>query len=89
MVAKAADGKGAKAIGEFVAITDPEMLNSVATRLRNEKIDLGLEAALFPVVKGEKDGATTFKAKLPAAGMVVGLLQKKHRLFGKLDPIWK
>lgn len=87
LAARAADGKGAKVIGKFLKLDDPELLNKVASAKANTQ--LRLFAAYFPVPEDLKDGSMTMKCKLPAAGMKVGLSIKKHPLFGKVDSEFK
>jgi hypothetical protein len=82
LFSKTEGGRGAKAIGTFVAMTQ-EVLEKVTPRFPK----LGIEVGFFPVVKGSQD-ETKLTAKLPGKGFV-GLRQKKHKLFGKLDPVFK
>lgn len=83
LAAKNADGKGAKVVGKFVKLDDPELLNKASGLQANTQ--LRLSVAYFPVPEGQRDGSQTFKCKLPAPGMKVGLSIKKHPLFGKVD----
>ncbi|MEO6596969.1 MAG: hypothetical protein ABIP94_19660, partial [Planctomycetota bacterium] len=81
MSAKTEDGKGARAVAKFVRFTDPELLNKAAAKHTN----LGLMCACFPMPDGYKDGEMVLKVKMPAEGMKMGLVIKKHPLFGALS----
>ena len=83
LAAKAKDGKGSKVVGEFVAIPDADILNAVALNNSN----LGTEVGFFPVAKGEKSTALRLKPPFPNAW--IALASAKHKLFGKLEPVWK
>ena len=84
LAAKTADGKNAKTIGEFVAM-DEDALLKASGRYPNMAFDVGF----FPMPKGEQEGNLVLKAKLPFPDALIGLRQKKNKLFGKLDPIFK
>lgn len=84
LAAKTPDGKGAKTIGEFVAMDEDGLLNA-ANRYPNMSLDVGF----FPMPKGEHDGELVLKVKPPFPDALIGLRQKKNKLFGKLDPIFK
>ena len=43
----------------------------------------------FAAPKGQRDGDVVFRAKVPIPKGFVGLREKKNKLFGKLDPIFK
>ncbi|MBZ0150601.1 MAG: hypothetical protein K8J09_03645 [Planctomycetes bacterium] len=85
LVAKEADGKGAKPIGKFVHFTDPELVNKASGKFNN----LGLLVACWPMPDGYKGDDLVLSLKLPADGMKLGLLVKKHALFGSLATIWR
>ena len=82
---KEADMKGAKPVGKFVRFTDPELVNKAAEKFNN----VGLLAATFPMPEGYKSGELILSLKLPAAGMKLALLIKKHPLFGELKSAWQ
>ncbi len=81
MAAKAEDGKGAKKVGEFKRFTDPELVNKAASKHNN----IGTLVACFPMPDGYREGEMTLSIKLPAAGMKVALVMKKHPVFGPLS----
>jgi hypothetical protein len=83
LYSKTDNGRGAKPIGTFVRMTQ-DVLEKVVPRFPK----MGIEVGFFPVVKGSQEGETKLTAKLPGKGFV-GLRQKKHKLFGKLDPLFK
>lgn len=83
LAAKNDKGRGAKRIGEFIRMNmDQYYKLSQHPTLRSE-------IGYYPVVKGVQEGSTVFRGKLPFKGAFVGLRQRKHRLFGKIEPIWK
>ncbi len=84
-VARDADGKGAKAVDKLMPFTDPELVNKAAGQYPK----LGLLVACFPMPKGYQEGAMTLKVELPDPEAKVGLVLKKHPLFGKLETVWK
>lgn len=84
VTAKSEDGKGAKVLGEFVNLTDPEM----AGRLANANSTLGSHVGFYPVVKGDAEGSLELEVSVPR-GQLLGLRQNKNKLFGKLEPVWK
>lgn len=84
MVSKKKGAKSGKVIGSFVMM-GPEQVNQVAGTLTS----VGIEAGFFGRPKGKWEGGLVFKGKLPYAKGFVGLRQKKNKLFGKLDPIFK
>ncbi|MBL8754354.1 MAG: hypothetical protein JNK15_13715 [Planctomycetes bacterium] len=84
MAAKEADGKGAKLVGKFVRFTDPELVNVAQKTHKN----IGNPIACFPMPDGYRTGEMVLTFKL-AAGMKVGLVQKKHPIFGELKTVWK
>ena len=81
--AKSDSGKGAKAIAEFMMM-DIEQLNRLSSKSK-----LNMEVGFYPVLKGDLQGNQVFEGTLPFKGGVVGLRQKRHKVFGKFDPIWK
>lgn len=83
LVARGEDGKGARPSGEFQPIRDPETLNRVATA----HATLGSQVGFYPIPDGS-DGTTVLKVEVPP-GHFVGLQEKKNKLFGKLEPIFK
>ena len=50
---------------------------------------MGTNVAFFPVVKGSKDASTVMTFKVPFLGALVGLRLNKHKMFGKIEPIFK
>ena len=84
MVSKKKGVKSGKVIGSFVMM-GPEQLNQVAGTLSG----VGIEAGFFGRPKGKWEGGLVFKGQLPYPKGFVGLRQKKNKLFGKLDPIFK
>src|SRR5690606_16351384 len=84
LVGKRNDGKGAKAVAEFVMIPDGDLLNQVASR----NPTLSIEVGFYPVPKDAEPGATVLKLEVPE-GQFVGLQEQKNKLFGKLQPIFK
>lgn len=85
LAGKAKDGKGAKPMGEFVPCEDPEVLNKIA----NANGDLGTEVGFFPVAKTGSAFSEKLKFKSPGAGTFYAVTTSKHKLFGKLEPVWK
>lgn len=81
MAAKAEDGKGQKPVGKFVRFTDPELVNKAAAKHNN----LGLLTACFPMPEGYRDGELVLQLKLPAEGMKLALVMKKHPIFGAIS----
>ena len=81
--AKSDSGKGAKAIAEFMMM-DIEQLNRLSSKSK-----LSMEVGFYPVLKGDLQGNQVFEGTLPFKSGVVGLRQKRHKVFGKFDPIWK
>lgn len=84
IAAKDASGKGGKVIGEFVAMTDPEL----ASKMSRENSNLGFAVGYYPLVKGVSEGSFAFTGFAPD-GSVIGLEEEKNKLFGKLLPIFK
>lgn len=84
LAAKTPDGKGAKAIGSFIPM-DLELL----MQLRDRHPTYGLELGYFCVPKGSQGRTTVLKVDLPGEDYQVGLREKKNKLFGKLEPIYK
>ncbi len=84
MVAKDKTGKGAKSVASFIAITDADIANVVAKQDPNLRSYVGF----YPVAKGDAKGTSKVKFKVKK-GQVIGLSQKKNKMFGKLLPIWK
>lgn len=85
VAAKAADGKGARTFAKFIKLNDPEILNKAATKYR----DMGRNVAAMPLPEDSKDGSLELRAKPPFADAKVGLVVKKHPLFGKLESEFK
>ncbi len=85
MAAKSDDGKGAKVVGKFLHFTDPELLNKAA----GKHTKLGLLCATFPMPEGYRDGAMLWNVKMPGTGWKMGLLMKKHVLFGVITSPWQ
>lgn len=82
---KTPSAKGAKTIAEFIAMPNTEILNELA----KANSGLGIEVGFFPVVKGAEKEHTRLLMDLPIKGGVVGLQDRKHKLFGKIEPVWK
>lgn len=80
LAAKDDSGKGAKVVGKFVRFTDPDLVNKAANAHNN----VGTLVACFPMPEDYREGELTLTAKLPADGMKVALVMKKHPLFGEL-----
>ncbi len=57
--------------------------------MRNCGGQLGSEVGYFPVAKGARDYSTVLKVVPPFPDGHVGLRQKKHKLFGKLEASFK
>jgi hypothetical protein len=94
VVCKSSNGRGAKVVGTYQPITSPDTLNTAAqtldAALTASKIrGMGVEVGYFPVVKGDRAASTTLTFKSPIAGGLVGLRLKKHKMFGKIAPIFK
>jgi hypothetical protein len=84
MASKEPDGKGGKVVGKFVRFTDPELVNKASAEHKN----MGNLLACFPMPDGYKTGAMVLTVKV-APGMKLGLVQKKHPIFGELKPLWQ
>ena len=84
VVSKKKGAKSGKVIGSFVLL-DREQLNEIA----NELPKLGIQAGFFGRPKGKWEKTLVFQGKLPYPKAFVGLRQKKNKLFGKLDPVFK
>lgn len=82
--AKEAGGKG-KVIAEFKQLANGDLVNE-ASKAHSK---LSILTALFPKPEGYKEGPLRLDVKLPEEGLVLGLQQKKHSVFGKLEPVWK
>lgn len=85
VAAKSEDGKGAKVVGEFQQFTDGELVNVAGQSHKR----LSTLCALFPKPEGYRSGPLVLKVDMPATGMKLGLRQKKHAVFGKLEPSWQ
>lgn len=85
MASKSEDGKGARPVGKFVPFTDGELVRVAGNKFQN----LSSLCALFPMPHGYREGALLLSIKLQADGMKVGLVQKKHAVFGSLEPLWQ
>ncbi|MGA1525303.1 MAG: hypothetical protein ACO4CZ_15155, partial [Planctomycetota bacterium] len=83
-VAKGEDGKGAREVGEFQAIRDPETLNQVSVKYSST---LSSHVGFYPIPKGSR-GETVLEVQVPD-GFFVGLAEKKNKLLGKLDAIYR
>ncbi len=80
-------GKGAKVIGEYVAIDTADTLNMAIEAVNARKVPvLGVGVAMFPIIKGNRDHETIME--LPKESFI-GLRVKKNKLFGKLNPVFK
>ena len=80
MVSRSEDGKGAREMGQFVAIPDADVLNKLSTKFQNT---LNNNVGYYPIPKGEDD-TTVLEIAVPD-GSFVGLLDKKNKFFGKID----
>lgn len=95
VVARGTSGRGARVVGTYLPITSPELLTLAAETLdaalkTNQIRGMGVEVGYFPIVKGDKAASTVLKFKSPVAGGVVGLrMPKKHKMFGKIEPVFK
>lgn len=85
VAAKDEDGKGKKEIGEFVPFTNDQLIATASNHYRN----LGTLIACYPMPKGYREGEMVLKCRMPSPVMKVGLAIKKHKLFGKLETVWK
>ncbi len=83
LAAKDDTGKGAKAIGAFIALKDAQMASDLS---KGQAI--GFEVAYWPVVKGVANGSFVFEEFVPD-GTKIGLKGDKNKLFGKLLPVFK
>jgi hypothetical protein len=81
LAAKAADGKGARVIGKFIKLEDPELHRKIA----DQHPSLSSLVGFFPLPDGKRDGSMEFETKLRDASLKIGLLVKRHPLFGKLE----
>ena len=81
------DGRGARVYGGFTPVVDSDLALIFARR----STLLNLSAIAFPMPKqaGGQKGDLVLRLKLPARGMVVGVRQDRHPLFGKMEPIFK
>ncbi|MEO0479928.1 MAG: hypothetical protein AAF196_10640 [Planctomycetota bacterium] len=84
LTAKDAEGRGARPVGEFKPLQSAEQSNAFAGTMT----DLGVETGYYPVpdTDGDISAALTVEG---GAAKLIGLRQKKNKLFGKLEPIWK
>lgn len=85
LVAKGADGKGAREAGEFVPIPDPELLNKLSNKFSSS---LSSHVGFYPMAKGSGEPSTVVEVDAPD-GSFVGLSDKKNKFFVKLDPLFK
>ncbi|MDA0931821.1 MAG: hypothetical protein O3C51_00060 [Planctomycetota bacterium] len=83
-VARGEDGKGAREVGEFQSIRDPETLNQVSIK---HSSTLSSHVGFYPIPKGSR-GETALEVQVPD-GYFVGLAEKKNKLFGKLEAIYR
>lgn len=81
------DGRRAKVYGRFTPIDDPDLVLLFAQRSPL----LRLSAVGFPRPEQSQgqSGDLVLRLRLPAPGMVVGVQQDRHPLFGKLLPVFK
>ena len=79
------DGKGAKVVGKFVPFTDADLVNEAA-KVHQQLMQ---QTACFPMPEGYKQGPLQLKVDLPAAGMKLQLVVKKHPWFGVVQSLWK
>jgi hypothetical protein len=80
LAAKTEDGKGAKVVGEFKHFASWDLVIEATRKFP----DAGNIVACFPMPEGYRNGEMVLSVKLPAEGMKVGLLMKKHALFGEI-----
>jgi len=87
---KTTDGKGARPVGQFMALADADMLNTAGDTLKaaGSKIS-SLDVGFFAVAKGDRTYPTKVKFLPKFPDGHVGLRQKKHKLFGKLEANFK
>lgn len=88
VVAKDEKGKGTKVLGHWRRVSDGD-LNALTKKFAERS---GLVLASFAIdKKNASDPRFKISAKNPYkdAKSFVGVQQKKHRLFGKLLPVWK
>ena len=83
--ARDASGRGARTFAKFVKMDDPEFVDEAASRWA----DLGRNVAMFPAPMGAKLGDTKLQASLPFRGAKVGLLVRRHLLFGRVGSDFK
>ncbi len=87
---KTPDGKGAKTVGHFIPLSDPEMLNKAGDTMKAAGLKIeGIGPGFFAAVKGDRDYSTKLKFTPKFPDGHVGLRQTKHKLFGKLEPNFK
>ncbi|MEC7725604.1 MAG: hypothetical protein VYD05_08830, partial [Planctomycetota bacterium] len=87
LASKSGTSKGAKAVGAFQPFTNDQLIVKATEQYRN----LGFLVACAPMPKGYREGPMVLKVSLPQDGMKLGLAVKKgkHKLFGKLQTVWK
>ena len=83
LVSRSENGRGAREEGEFRAIDNPDLALAVG----NQVSLLGSDFGYYPLPKGSQ-GDPVLKVEVPD-GFFVGLQQKKNKLFGDLEPVWK
>ena len=81
------DGRGARVYGGFTPVVDPEL--ALVFAARSPLLDLTAIAFPRPKQSQGQSGDLVLRLELPATGMVVGLRQDRHPLFGKLEPVFK
>ena len=87
---KAKDGKGAKVVGEYTNIVDADTLNKTGDTMKAAGLKIeATNPGFFAIVKGDRECSTKLKFTPRFEGGHVGLRQKKHKLFGKLEPNFK
>ena len=79
------DGVSGELVGKFVPFTDPELVNLTAKA--HDK--LLLLTACFPMPEGYKSGEQKLVVDLPAGGMKLQLVVRKHPVLGPLQSMWK
>ncbi|MBK8976837.1 MAG: hypothetical protein IPM29_13040 [Planctomycetes bacterium] len=85
VVARSDNGRGARVVGELQAIDSAELLFGIA----NKFTKLGGQVGYYPVPHGTKPGDDIVLRIDVPEGQFIGLQEKKNKLFGKLDAIWK
>lgn len=81
-------GKSGKALGSWRRMKSGSDLQAI----RQKYQAFVLDAPYFPVTEGENktvDVKLSVKKPVKSGPFYVGVMQKKHKLFGKMLPVWK